>query len=418
MTGAAGASCDPDIGPALAPFAGGGIGLAVSGGSDSMALLHLAADWARGSGARLAVVTVDHGLRDAAAEEAAFVAATCARLGLAHDTLHWRDWDGRGNLQDHARRARRTLIADWARARGIGAVALGHTADDQAETFVMRLARGAGVAGLAAMAACRDQAGIIWLRPLLAHGRAELRAYLAGRDQDWRDDPSNADPRYERVRVRQAMAQLAPLGLDPARLAAVAGLMASASEAIGIKAADAARALSRIDAGDVVFDRAGLLAEPAEIRHRLLTHALRWVASAEYPPRAGAMAGLDRALRAGRGFTLHGCLVTARGADLRISREYQAVRHLATGAGATWDHRWRILSPDNNGLQVRALGDRGIAQLPDWRATGRTRASLRAMPALWSGNLVVASPLTGPANGVRAELIHGPDHFVASLISH
>ncbi len=415
MTGTAGG--DPDIGPALAPFAGGGIGLAVSGGSDSVALLHLAADWARMNGAPLAVVTVDHGLRAAAADEAAFVAAICARLGLSHDILRW-DWDGRGNLQDRARRARRALIADWARARGIGAVALGHTADDQAETFVMRLARGAGVTGLAAMAARSDHAGITWLRPLLAHGRAELRDILTRRGQEWCDDPSNTDPRYERVRVRQAMAQLAPLGLEPARLAAVAGLMAGASEALAVKTADAARALARIDAGDVVFDRAGLLAEPAEIRHRLLTHALRWVASAEYPPRAGAMAGLDQALRAGRSFTLHGCLVTARGGDLRISREYQAVRHMTAGAGAIWDRRWRILSPDNIGLQVRALGDPGIAQLPGWRATGRPRAHLRALPALWSGNLVVASPLTGPANGVRAELIHGPDHFVASFISH
>ncbi|MFA5582475.1 MAG: ATP-binding protein, partial [Paracoccaceae bacterium] len=81
------------MGPALAPFAGGGIGLAVSGGSDSVALLHLAADWARMNGAPLAVVTVDHGLRAAAADEAAFVAAICARLGLSHDILRW-DWDG------------------------------------------------------------------------------------------------------------------------------------------------------------------------------------------------------------------------------------------------------------------------------------------------------------------------------------
>ena len=115
------------------------MGLAVSGGGDSMAMLHLAA----ASGLPVRVVTVDHGLRAGAAAEATEVGRICAGLGLPHEVLRWH-WDGCGNLQDAARRGRRAVMADWAQRVGVGAVALAHTQDDVAETFLMRLARGAG----------------------------------------------------------------------------------------------------------------------------------------------------------------------------------------------------------------------------------------------------------------------------------
>ena len=150
------------------------LGVAVSGGGDSTALLVLLDDWRRDGGPELAVATVDHGLRPEAAAEAAEVAALCGRLGVPHETLAWR-WDGKGNLSDAARRGRLRLIAGWANGRGIGMVAQGHTADDQAETFLMRLARGSGVDGLAAMAARRTAEGVAWVRPLLQVRRGEFR---------------------------------------------------------------------------------------------------------------------------------------------------------------------------------------------------------------------------------------------------
>ena len=114
----------------LAPGRFDRLGVAVSGGSDSLALLHVLADRAQEGGPELAGVTVDHGLRPEAAAEAAMVARVCAGLGVSHDTLRWQGWDGKGNLPDRARRARYGLIGDWARARGIAAVALGHTLAD------------------------------------------------------------------------------------------------------------------------------------------------------------------------------------------------------------------------------------------------------------------------------------------------
>ena len=153
------------------------LGVAVSGGSDSLALLHLLHDRIRTG---LAAVTVDHRLRPESASEALHVARLCERLGVPHDVLQRTGWDGRGNLQDQARRSRTSLIADWARSCGIEAVALGHTADDQAETVLMRLARAAGVDGLSGMAPRHAQEGIEWHRPLLTCGREALREVLQG----------------------------------------------------------------------------------------------------------------------------------------------------------------------------------------------------------------------------------------------
>ncbi|MEL6211659.1 MAG: tRNA lysidine(34) synthetase TilS, partial [Pseudomonadota bacterium] len=142
------------------------VAIAVSGGSDSVALLVLMAELAKRADLRPVAISIDHGLREAAKDEVQFVMALCGRLGVPHHVENWRGWDGRGNLQDAARQARLELITDWAQASGISTVALGHTANDQAETVLMRMARGSGVNGLSAMAPRRLRQGITWVRPL------------------------------------------------------------------------------------------------------------------------------------------------------------------------------------------------------------------------------------------------------------
>ena len=192
----------PELGSALdaavAAAPEGEIGVAVSGGGDSVALLLLLEAAAARVGRSVAAVTIDHGLRPESAGEAAAVAALCAGRGIAHETRRWEGWDEAGNLQGRARQARRALIAGWARGRGIGAVALGHTLDDQAETVVLRLARGSGVDGLAGMAAVVRAEGVLWLRPLLGVRRAALRGWLEAEGMGWSEDPSNLDLRFDR----------------------------------------------------------------------------------------------------------------------------------------------------------------------------------------------------------------------------
>ena len=205
------------------------LGLAVSGGADSMALLWLAL---RALGPnRLAVATVDHGLRAESAGEAALVAGVCAEQGLAHATLALALAAGPG-VQDRARAARYHALGEWCQQQGLAALVTAHHADDQAETMVMRLNRGAGVRGLAAMRAVARVPGhdLPLLRPLLGWRRADLAALVVAAGWPVADDPSNRDARFERVRVRAGLA--AAPWLDPAGLAVSATHLAEADAAL------------------------------------------------------------------------------------------------------------------------------------------------------------------------------------------
>lgn len=383
----------------------GDIAVAVSGGSDSLALLRLSHAALMGTGRALHAVTVDHGLRAESADEARRVAAICKDLGMAHVTLRWNGWDGQGNLQARARAARYGLIADWAQAQGIGTILLGHTRDDQAETFLMRIARTAGVDGLSGMAARFGRNGVTWCRPLLVTDRATLRACLRDIGADWIEDPSNDDSRFERVRARAALQALAPLGIDAATLARVALQLGEARDALDACTAGLARQTVRQDHGDLVLDWSALASQPPELRRRILVAGLVWVASADYPPRredvlsllaAGAMEGQR---------TLMGCLLRHERGSLRIMREFNAVRDLRGPTGAVWDSRWQMDGPHDPALSVAALGEAGLQLCPDWRETGRARAALLASPAIWRGDSLVAAPLAGWEQGWIARIV-------------
>jgi tRNA(Ile)-lysidine synthase len=143
--------------------------VAVSGGPDSLALLLLAHAAMPGL---VEAATVDHGLRSESADEAAFVAEICGKLGVPHATL--KVTVGAGNLQAEARAARYAALAGWMAERGLAALATAHHADDQAETLILRLNRGSGVAGLAGVRARGLVPGtrLPLLRPLLGWRRA------------------------------------------------------------------------------------------------------------------------------------------------------------------------------------------------------------------------------------------------------
>jgi tRNA(Ile)-lysidine synthase len=394
------------------------LGVAVSGGGDSMALLHLLADWRLYGGPHVSAVTVDHGLRPEAAAEAALVARVCAGLGIPHHILTWNGRAAGGNLMDAARRARLRLIGEWAGAAGIRTVALGHTADDQAETVLMRLARGSGVDGLSGMALRRQASGLVWVRPLLIVPRADLRGYLARRGGPWVEDPTNDDPAHDRTRARQALAVLEPLGIDRNRLAETAALMALARNALEQTAFAAARETARIEAGDVVFRRDLMLALPMETQLRLLAHAIRWLTGADYRPRLSALMAARAGALDGRRRTLAGCLLTGTATALRMGREPGAAQAAEAAVGAPWDGRWIIEGPAEPGLAVRVTGEAGLAARPDWRAAGLPRATLLAAPAVWRGEELIAAPLARTQPDWQARPLHPPEQFFLSILSH
>ena len=189
--------------------------IAVSGGPDSTALLLMAAEWARRRGrTRIEAATVDHGLRPESAEEAKAVAALCARLGVAHRILQWKGAKPASRLQERAREARYRLLVDHAKAIGADALLTAHHADDQAETVLFRLLRGSGVAGLRGMELTTTRDGMTIVRPLIGLRKSELIAFADARGAPFVDDPSNADPRFARTRLRALLARLGEEGLD------------------------------------------------------------------------------------------------------------------------------------------------------------------------------------------------------------
>jgi tRNA(Ile)-lysidine synthase len=419
------------MGQLLGPDFPRDLGLAVSGGGDSMAMLHLARAWARPMGVQLWVVTVDHGLRAESAAEAAMVARECADLGLPHCTLRWQDRDGTGNLQAAARAARLRLISGW-RGR-VRHVCFAHTEDDQAETVLMRLARGSGVEGLSGMRSARrvadvpggacppgegvpppaapGETGWTLLRPLLGTTRAELRHYAKVLHIPYADDPSNDDPGYDRVKARQALAALAPLGLDARRLSATAEAMARARLALEARAREAARDIVRYEAMHLIFDRDGMAVLDADTALRLFAAALQWTTGAAYRPRLASLERtLDEAL-AGRSATLMGCQVTVTKTRLHIAREPRTVAGLEQDASCTearWDNRWAFSGPIPTGATVCALGPEGLAQIE--RPAALPAAVLHAMPAIWQGKTVISVPgLWGLP--IHAEPVPKPQDF-------
>jgi tRNA(Ile)-lysidine synthase len=398
----------------MAQIPAGRLGLAVSGGGDSMAMLRLAAAWGQ---ADLHAVTVDHGLRAGAAHEAALVAETCATLDIPHTILRWSGWDGAGNLQDRAREARYQLISGWAAERGIDRVLLAHTIEDQAETFLMRLARASGVDGLSAMAD-RVIGGVRFHRPLLGVRRRDLRLYLEEQGQQWAEDPTNADETYDRVRLRARAEELAQIGLGAQTLSDVAQNMAQAKEALNWAAGAFAQAHARMQGPDLTLEAAAFQALPQELKRRVLVAALRWMTGAGYAPRRTAVAGVMQALAAGQGATLHGCRVTLRKGRLWLFREYAAVAQMQALPGQAWDGRWILTGPAQAGDRVAALGPEGAAQLSAARDPLRPAAAVQADPGLWRNGQVIAAPLSGFPNGWSAHPAAERTDFVSALSTH
>lgn len=180
---------------------GSDIVIAVSGGGDSVALMHVLSELAPRLALSLRVASVDHGLRPDSADEVRGVGVEARRLGLPFTPIKLELTAG-ANLQARGREARYEALHAEAKEHG-SLIALGHSLDDQAETVLGRILRGAGLRGLSGVQPQRDD-GVI--RPLIDVRREALRAYLRAKGASWVEDPSNELARFERVRIRRALA--------------------------------------------------------------------------------------------------------------------------------------------------------------------------------------------------------------------
>jgi len=304
------------------------VAAAVSGGADSMALALLLHRWARARGGEVLALTVDHRLRPESSGEARQVAVWLAARGIAHHSLVWKRRAGGPSsaLQARAREERYRLLASGCRRRGVLHLALAHHAGDQAETVLMRLARGAGLDGLAGMASSLARDGVRLIRPLLLIDPRRLRASLAEAGQEWIEDPSNRDERFERIRWRRII----PPGerVMIARAAAEIGAERHERER---RLADLLAEVHRSPDGAVELPVDALATAQPELALAALGRILMAVGGEPYAPRRESLERLLANLRAGGpARTLGGCRVAARRGRVTILAE--AGRHSGRAA--------------------------------------------------------------------------------------
>jgi tRNA(Ile)-lysidine synthase len=318
---------------------GGAIVVALSGGGDSAALLHLLKG--RFGGERLSALIVDHALREGSANDAQGAQTKAQALGVLAEivTLAWPLEANRS--QQSAREKRYVALCVAARKRGARVIALGHTADDQAETVFMRAAAGStwrGLAGMAAIASAPvwpEGRQIIVARPLLDARREDLRAFLRQRTIDWIEDPANANPAYERVRVRERLAALAGGGFGPMRLAHQARRLRALADRIDAGAGELIARAARFEADRIVITPA-LWSGGAEVRRRALSALIAAAAGAQREPGADALARLEERIaeKGFRGATLAGTRLRVDRGALVLERDRGALTGRADGAPA------------------------------------------------------------------------------------
>ncbi len=355
------------------------LAIAVSGGADSMALALLAADWVAVHGGALLALIVDHGLRGGSAAEAVLTERRLAERSIAGRVLTLRGLAAGSGLAARARAARWAALTGAAREAGALHLLVGHHADDQAETWLMRERARSGPAGLAGMPALRETHQMRILRPLLGVPAAWLRWYLVGQGMEWIDDPSNADLRATRARLR------AELHGQPARRQGLAAAAAAAGAArAGLEAAVARELAER-----VVFSPLGYAVLSAgPISAAALSALWQAIGGDEYPPPRAAM---ERLARMPGPATLRNLRLLPAG---RLGPGWLLVRErppppVAAVDGARWDRfvlrAWGL----PHGLRIGALGEaatrlRHACKLP--------KAVMRGLPALWHGATLLAVP--------------------------
>lgn len=385
------------------------VALAVSGGPDSVALMHLAARQfgKPAGGPKLHVLTVDHGLRPGSRDEAEQVGQMASALGLPHAVLTWEHKVAPAtSLQARARAARYALMAAYCHAHGIAAIVTAHTLDDQAETFLMRLKRGSGLDGLAAIPARGEWAGIAILRPLLDVPKARLVATLDAAGIGFISDPSNLDGKFERVRLRDHADALAALDLDSEAIALSARRLRRAREALDQTAREFLATHSEMsEAGYALVDRDGLLDAPQEIALRTLGQLIAAVGGAGEPVRLAKLEALLAAFadHSDKGHTLGRCRIVPVKDRLGIFREVRGtglpVARLEPGEHALWDNRFHIELGANEPepILVRALGESGLRELRARKALPSSLPALagRTLPACWRGDVLLGVPKLG-----------------------
>lgn len=380
---------------------GSKLAIGVSGGADSLALLMLSAQ-----NFHVTALTINHGLRPEAEQEAAFVADICRKHDLPHVVLYWEGDKPEANIQAEARDARYGLMQDWCEENNISVLAVAHHRDDQAETFLLRLARGSGVYGLAGMPAVRDLGrGVSLVRPLLQYRKQDLTKSLHALKQGWVEDPSNRSENYDRVKVRSLLANPPVEGLGVDRLAATADRLRRSREALEYyEQRWLEKAVAHKPEGYMILSLNHLQSAPEEIILRGLASLCRKMTGALYVPRLEKLLRLYESLRQPdfKGKTLYGVQFAAlRAGKVLLVREVSAIEgQVPLEKTMIWDNRFAIAAKgDISGLTVAPLKESGWSRLkaymPDFDQIDMPRLACLALPTIYQGTELQAVPHLG-----------------------
>ncbi len=340
------------------------LAVAVSGGSDSMALLLLADVWTKQNGVALTALTIDHRLRIESANEAKQVASWCAARGITHHTLTWEGEKPESGRQEAARNVRYELLANWCKTSATQYLLTAHHLEDQGETLFFRLARGSGIKGLACMPVASQVYGITLIRPLLRSTKQELQEYLKQHNQTWLEDPTNQRMDYTRNIIRKNLA-----GTNLAKRAGhIANALGKYRNLLENKLASYLTNIVFVSpagyasfAADAFKDLTEMIA--CDALETIILH----VSGSTEPLRGHAVEALRLAMRNPQTFkrtALGGCLVgyQPKHGNFIISREPKAMQpaKLLNGQPCMWDNRFEA---NCDGFTIRALGADGLAQM-------------------------------------------------------
>lgn len=375
------------------------VAVALSGGGDSLALLLIAATWARAHGRRLLVLSVDHGLNPEGAAWQATCAAHAARVGAGFQGLAWEGEKPATGLPAAARAARHRLLATAAREAGAAAILMGHTADDVAEAGLMRRAGGSTPSPRewAPSPAWPDGRGVFLLRPMLSARRDAIRAWLRARGETWIDDPSNEDQRFARSRARAALAKAPPPCDERAEATPGLGALALACS---------------VDPAGVIRIPRSTLREAAPTGARaFLSAACVCAGGGARPPRGERTARLLDAILAEGSMvaTLAGASVRAEADEVRICREAGDLARrkspslsLEPGVSLVWDGRFAFTAVAP-GLAVRPLAGVGRNASPEQRTSLRVvdARARQALPVVMRAERIAGFPVLQPVDGLQ-----------------
>ena len=375
------------------------IAVAVSGGGDSLALTVLMQEWVTARGGEMLTLTVDHKLRPNSSAEAKCVQKLMRTRGISHDILTWEGNKPATHVQEMARKARYKLLLSTCKQRGFPFLAIAHNLEDQIETFWMRLTHGSGLDGLSAMAPVRVTEGVSVIRPVLPFSREQLRATCLQHDMEWIEDPSNANKKYLRPKLRAFENLLKKEGLTPERLAQTVQKLEDARQALQVMTDTTfAECVLLHPEGYATLKTEKWKQSPHEIQRRVLTQILMILSPQPYPSGFGAIeqTRIELHNQFFSGKTLTGCeIFPGRTGGILLTRESDAVEsRVRVQKMMVWDGRFAVSGFSGKLLDIGALGEKGLYELKkNMENSGTLPFKVkRVLPALWQGKNLLAVP--------------------------